>query len=177
MKNLKLGRLAIIIIILLNIGCDQISKEVVRDSIELREEIQLVDEYFVLTKIENTGAFLGMFSELPNWISLIVLQILPSLVMIAMLIYVLRKRQSSMLESLGLAFIIGGGIGNIFDRIVYGSVTDFFHMDFVIFRTGIFNMADVSVMVGTSLLLVSTFGKKKKDTAQEEELEPVITQE
>ena len=82
-----------------------------------------------------------------------------------------------MLESLGLAFIIGGGIGNIFDRIVYGSVTDFFHMDFVIFRTGIFNMADVSVMVGTSLLLVSTFGKKKKDTAQEEELEPVITQE
>ena len=57
-------------------------------------------------------------------------------------------------------FIIGGGIGNIYDRFVYGSVTDFFHIDFVIFQTGIFNMADVSVMVGMFILLGEFYLKR-----------------
>ncbi len=51
------------------------------------------------------------------------------------------------------AFIIGGGIGNLYDRILYGSVTDFLHMDFQLFRTGIFNMADVSIMIGVFWLM------------------------
>ena len=57
----------------------------------------------------------------------------------------------------GLGFIVGGGIGNMIDRILLGSVTDFLHMDFVLFRTGIFNAADVSIMVGMFLLLFQSF--------------------
>ena len=58
-------------------------------------------------------------------------------------------------------FLIGGGLGNIFDRALYGSVTDFLHIDFGLFQTGIFNMADVSVMVGVfTILLYSYFFKK-----------------
>lgn len=63
---------------------------------------------------------------------------------------------------IGVCFLIGGGIGNIYDRIVYGSVTDFLHMDFVLFKTGIFNMADVSIMTGIGLLLLQTLLAKKK---------------
>ena len=62
---------------------------------------------------------------------------------------------------LGLTFIVGGGLGNIIDRIHYGSVTDFLHMDFGIVRTGIFNLADVSIMIGAILImLISIFQKK-----------------
>ncbi len=69
-------------------------------------------------------------------------------------------------------FLIGGGIGNIYDRIVYGSVTDFLHMDFVLFRTGIFNLADVSIMVGIGLLLLQnlTAAKIKKQEATQGEI-------
>ena len=56
--------------------------------------------------------------------------------------------------------IIGGGIGNIFDRIVYGSVTDFLYLNFGgIMKTGIFNIADLSVTTGMILILISSFKK------------------
>jgi signal peptidase II len=56
-----------------------------------------------------------------------------------------------------MCFLIGGGIGNIYDRIKFGSVTDFLHIDFILFRTGIFNLADVSIMIGIGILLLHSF--------------------
>ena len=50
--------------------------------------------------------------------------------------------------------MVGGGIGNIYDRLIHGSVTDFLHLDFGLFQTEIFNMADVSIMVGMLTILV-----------------------
>ena len=52
--------------------------------------------------------------------------------------------------------IIGGGIGNIYDRILYSSVTDFLYLEFGKLHTGIFNMADVSVVIGVLLILVNS---------------------
>ena len=61
---------------------------------------------------------------------------------------------------IGLCFVIGGGVGNLLDRIVYGSVTDFLYLKFGIFQTGIFNMADVSIMTGMFLVFLQFFFKK-----------------
>ena len=72
----------------------------------------------------------------------------------------MTNQQSTNNDRKLIGFIIGGGIGNIYDRFVYGSVTDFFHIDFVIFQTGIFNMADVSVMVGMFILLGEFYLKR-----------------
>jgi signal peptidase II len=66
----------------------------------------------------------------------------------------LTKNNLSKLFVLGLALIVGGGLGNIIDRILYGSVTDFLHFDFVLFQTGILNMADISVTAGFFILLI-----------------------
>ena len=62
---------------------------------------------------------------------------------------------------IGFAFVIGGGIGNLIDRIFYGSVTDFFQIRLGIFRTGIFNMADVAVTLGVILILALSLRKKE----------------
>ena len=61
---------------------------------------------------------------------------------------------------IGLCFVIGGGVGNLFDRILYGSVTDFLYLKFGIFQTGIFNMADVSIMTGISIVLLQFLLKR-----------------
>ena len=58
---------------------------------------------------------------------------------------------------IGLCFVIGGGVGNLLDRILYGSVTDFLYLKFGIFQTGIFNMADVSIMTGMFLIFLQFF--------------------
>ena len=144
-----------------NIGCDQVSKAIARDKIEYHERIEVVGDYLVLTKVENTGAFLGLWSELPQWLKNILLLGLPALVMVGLFVYLLRKQGMSRATLVALTFIVGGGVGNLYDRVRYEQVTDFLYMDFQLFHTGIFNMADVSVMAGTAIILVeSLFGKK-----------------
>ena len=163
MKPRVLRMLLIVLLIVANIGCDQVSKAIARDRIEYSERIEVIGDNLILTKVENTGAFLGMWSDLPPWLKNILLLGLPALVMVGLFIYLLRRQDMSRTTLVALTFIVGGGIGNLYDRILYGQVTDFLYMDFEIFHTGIFNMADVSVMVGTGLILVeSLFSKKPK---------------
>jgi signal peptidase II len=75
---------------------------------------------------------------------------------------VLTKSNLSILRVLGICLIAGGGSGNIYDRLVYGSVTDFLQFDFVFFHTGIFNIADVSIMAGIFLIIVEIVTKRIK---------------
>ncbi len=158
----------ILTLIILNIGCDQISKKMVRDQVEFRSTTEIIGKKFILTNVENTGAFLGMGSELNPIVKTILLLILPIAVLLFVLRYLLTKNDIDNLTVIGLSFIVGGGIGNMYDRILYGSVTDFFHIDLGgIFKTGIFNMADVSVMVGMGFILLASFVYRKKKPTKE----------
>ena len=151
----------ILVIIMLSVSCDQISKSVVRKHIQYNERIDALDDHLMLTKVENTGAFLGVGKEIPRPVFILLMVILPGIALGYAIYYLLFKNNLSVLLIIGLSIIVGGGIGNIYDRIVHGSVTDFLHIDFVIFRTGIFNLADVSVMIGTFLLLYNFYFKRK----------------
>ena len=119
-----------------------------------------------LTKVENTGAFLSVGDSLPQPIKMLLLTILPLVVLGLVLTYLLTKSNLSNLASLAICFIVGGGMGNIYDRIIYGSVTDFLHIDFVIFQTGIFNMADVSIMTGMFMILIEAYFNRTKLTVK-----------
>lgn len=153
----------IIVIILANIAVDQVTKKMTRDRIEYNETIEVIGEYLILTKVENEGAFLGMGSSLSPTMRKILLLILPAAVMIALLVYLIRNTEITRLSMIALSFIVGGGIGNIYDRIVYGSVTDMVFIDLQFAHTGIFNLADVSVMIGTGIILLEQFLPKKKE--------------
>ncbi len=161
----KMPRLALVLIIIFaNIAADQITKVIARAQIEYNETINVIGDYLIFTKVENTGAFLGMGSELSPFLRTTLLLILPLAVMIGVFVYILRTKDLTNISLWGLSFIVGGGIGNLFDRIVYGSVTDMIFLDFQFAHTGIFNVADMSVMVGTGLILFEQFFPKKKDT-------------
>ncbi len=155
-------------LILLNIACDQVSKVLVRKNVDYQVETQLIGDTFIMTNVENSGAFLGLGSDLNPTVKLIVLLILPVVVLFLALRYLLINKHLDQWTIVGLSFVIGGGIGNIYDRIMYGSVTDFFHIDFGgVFRTGIFNMADVSVMVGMGCILMSAILNRKQKTTDD----------
>ncbi|MBT8304664.1 MAG: signal peptidase II [Bacteroidia bacterium] len=166
---MKLSRKALVFgLIIFNIIIDQVSKFLVRQHVEFREETKLIGDAFIMTNVENSGAFLGLGSDLNPTVKLIVLLILPVVVLFLALRYVLTNKLLDQWTIVGLSFVIGGGIGNIYDRIVYGSVTDFFHIDLGgIFRTGIFNIADVSVMIGMGCILVSAILNRKKEPVEE----------
>ena len=149
----------ITIIVLLSIAFDQISKVWVRNNFESYIETSIVGDIFTLIKVENTGAFLGMGSELPETLRVLLLIVVPVIVLVGITVYTYLEKSLDETSIIGFSLIIGGGIGNIFDRIVYGSVTDFLYLNFEFFKTGIFNIADLSVTIGMILILISSFKK------------------
>lgn len=170
MKAQRIVRtLAILAILISNIGCDQISKSIVRKHIDYHERISLMNNYLMLTKVENTGAFLSIGHSLPQPFKSLLLTIFPLTILAFALLYLLTTKGLSNFAIIGICFVIGGGFGNIYDRIVHGSVTDFLHIDFVLFRTGIFNMADVSIMIGMLLVLLDSYYSKSNYKLVEED--------
>ena len=164
MSSNKIVRIIVILLILCaNVGCDQVSKHIVRRNVAYHENITVIKNFITLTKVENTGAFLSLGDSLPKAVSIILLTILPFIILGLGLIYIFTVSKLSNLRMVAICLIIGGGFGNIFDRAVYGSVTDFLHMNFGIFRTGVFNVADVSIMTGMFMILFETYvlGRRK----------------
>jgi len=153
----------ILLVIVVTIAIDQVTKVLVRKFIVPGEVISVIGDYFTLLNVENEGAFLGMGSEFNPTLRLLFLLILPIVVLGFVLCHILKDKTLNNLSLFAFASIIGGGIANVYDRVVYGSVTDFFFIDLGgIFKTGIFNMADLSVTTGITILVVLSFKKKQK---------------
>ncbi|MDG1432422.1 MAG: signal peptidase II [Saprospiraceae bacterium] len=154
-ENKSFRNIIILLIVIANIGCDQISKKIVRESVSPGDRIELINQNFLLMNVENNGAFLSVFSNASPLVKKITLLGLPTIMLIGVLFYLFSESKLPKVALIGWSFVIGGGIGNMYDRIKFGSVTDFLFIDLGgIFRTGVFNMADVSIMVGMGFLIL-----------------------
>jgi len=152
--------LAILFILGINIGCDQVSKSIVRSKLDENSRVSFLNDHVHLFKVENTGAFLSFGNSLSSSMKMVFLNLLPLAVVIFGLIFILSKPTLNRFMVLGLIMVVGGGIGNLYDRIIHGSVTDFMHINFGLFQTGIFNVADVSIMIGLLIILIQAVSNK-----------------
>lgn len=148
--------LVIVLLLASNIGCDQFSKTLVRNTIGMDQQFHYFDNHVMLTRVENTGAFLSLGNTLSAQIKFVLLIAIPIAALLIAIYYLFSRTTITRTSVVAISFIVGGGFGNIYDRYLYGSVTDFMHIDLILFRTGIFNMADVSIMVGALLLVASS---------------------
>ena len=146
----------ILLIITVNIGCDQFSKKIVKRSVLPYEVVHIFNDHLTVTRVENSGAFLSAGDSMSKSAKRIFLAVIPMIAMVVGLAYLLLRPVSNNMLT-GLCFVIGGGVGNLLDRMVYGSVTDFLYLKFGVFQTGIFNMADVSIMTGMLLIFLQFF--------------------
>lgn len=158
----------IVLLIVFNIAIDQISKVWVRANFDYGETKSLIGEKFIMQYVENQGAFLGMGSDMHPTLKLILLLILPTIVLGYVIYYIIKNKELDRMSLIAFCCIVGGGIANVFDRITRGEVTDFFFINLGgVFKTGIFNVADVSVTTGMLMLLFSgLFNTKKVQDAQ-----------
>ena len=113
---------------------------------------------------ENAGAFLSLGSELPLWLRTVLFTAGTGLILAFAAVAVYRAH-SSALPQIGLALLLGGGISNLADRIRHGAVVDFLNVGIGSVRTGIFNLADMVILLGVALLVV---GRSKKSYGQRE---------
>ncbi|MEM1320239.1 MAG: signal peptidase II [Bacteroidota bacterium] len=159
-RRFLLRSLLFIMIIVVNIGCDQQTKQMAKASFEDRNvEYSYFNDVFKLTYAENYGAFLSLGDDLPQMAHFLLLKLMPLLLLIGMFCYVLFSQTLSMAQAIAMSFIVGGGLSNVMDRIYNegGGVVDFMKLGIGDLQTGIFNFADVSVMIGIFALLFLNF--------------------
>ena len=152
MKTLKII-LTIIGIFLL----DRFSKILVVKNLTLGESVRVIGNFFNITYVNNHGAAFGIMD------GKIIFIILVSILIFGHLIYEIKKGTHSKLITLSISFVIGGLLGNLFDRLIYGYVIDFLDFDFFGYDFAIFNIGDSFIVIGTILLAIGYILEEKNE--------------
>jgi signal peptidase II len=152
MTQQALRRFTYILISLSVVLTDQVTKAIVAERIPLHSSITVVQGLFDLTHVKNQGAAFGLFASIESPLRSVLLNTVAFAVFLAVLIYAWKTSAASTRLQLGLASILGGAVGNLIDRIRFGSVTDF--LDFYVgaHRWPAFNVADSAITIGVALL-------------------------
>jgi len=133
---------------------DRVTKWRVAKNISLHEGIQVIPGFFRITHVENRGAAFGLFADSPaQWkIAMLVLFSIVALIVVSALLW--RNSHSMTTTGIGLALILGGALGNLWDRILNGRVVDFLLFYIGQYQWPAFNVADSAIVVGAGLLVI-----------------------
>ena len=149
-----------VIVILIAAGCDQGTKAIARSCLGDGTRVSLFGGILVMHYVENPGAFLSLGAWLPIPVRRTVFVAIPLVILTGVVLYVVSKKTIRLLLAFGLCCIAGGGAGNLLDRVMHdGRVGDFLNVGFGALRTGIFNVADLCVMVGCLVLVIDASHK------------------
>jgi signal peptidase II len=165
MTSTKTTRVIFIIALLaLSIGADQVTKVLVRNHMDYFDEYSYLDHHVTIRRVDNTGAFLSLGDSLSGPLRYILLNILPFIAVLFGLYYVFFRPGLNRTNLIAIVLIIAGGLGNLYDRVRFGSVTDFMHIKFFgAVETGVFNVADMCIMAGTFMIILHAWFKKKPE--------------
>jgi signal peptidase II len=156
MRNI--WRLAVVASLLVGcVGCDQVSKEIVRAELTLEVSQSFLSDTFRLVHVENPGVFLGIGANLPATVRVVLFQGVIFFLILALLWLAAFRRDARPAQVVSFTLLAASGIGNLIDRLLNdGRVTDFLNLGIGDLRTGIFNFADVFGMLGFVLLIFAS---------------------
>ncbi|MFD0616394.1 signal peptidase II [Paenibacillus sp. GCM10027629] len=139
---------------------DQVTKWIIATKLTIGEEISVIGNFFLITSHRNRGAAFGILQE-QRWFFLII----TTVVVCAIVWYMRHVRKTGSVALLtGLGMILGGAIGNFWDRALHGEVVDFLLFNFGSYSFPIFNIADSGIVIGVILVLIdSLFFSKDKE--------------
>jgi signal peptidase II len=142
---------------------DQLTKAIVDRTMPLGYSIPLIDGFFNLTYVRNTGAAFGIFAGSHEAFRLPFL-VLVSVIAIGFILVMLKRlRNDATGIAIALAFILGGAIGNLIDRIIYGEVIDFLDVYWSNYHWPAFNVADSFITIGVAITLFYLVRAKGED--------------
>ncbi|MGD0569508.1 MAG: signal peptidase II [Candidatus Sulfotelmatobacter sp.] len=142
--------LIVIVVVLL----DRWTKHLVAQRIRLYAHIQIIPGFFRLTHTENTGAAFSLFADSPTpWkTGLLIAFSAVALVVVSVLLW--KNHPAHMATGIGLSLILGGALGNLWDRLARGRVVDFLLFYVKRYQWPVFNLADSAIVVGAGLLVL-----------------------
>ena len=138
------------------VALDLYTKHLIQKAFEYGEHLTITS-FFDLVRYHNEGAAFSFLADAGGWQKWFFSGI--SIVAILVITYLLKKHQTQKLFCLGLALVLGGAIGNLYDRLTLGYVVDFLHFHYQTFAWPAFNVADSGICIGVVLLLIDSFKK------------------
>ncbi len=137
--------------------------------------INAVGDLFVLQYAENRGAFLSLGKGLSSGMWAALFAIIPTIFIFGFFIYLIKNRSLPLTETIIYSGIVAGGIGNLYDRIRFGFVTDFMNFGIGDLRTGILNIADIPITMGIIYLFIY-YGIKELRKGKKEKTNETISE-
>lgn len=147
-NKVKISISSIILIVI-----DVVIKLIISNNLILNQSISVINNFFYITYVKNTGVAWSILSGKINLIIVITLAIIMLLI-----IYIFNKKSYSVLEIISYSMLLSGSIGNLIDRIIYGYVIDYLDFNILGYDYPIFNFADICIVIGIVLILI--FGGK-----------------
>ncbi len=144
------------------VALDQISKSIVLSHLSRVYSLKVIDGFFSLTLVLNTGVAFGLFSQSPASWKVIVLLLLSGITVIALLGYYFFGKELSRPMSIAFCMIIGGALGNMIDRFRFSKVIDFLDFYWKTYHWPAFNLADAAITIGVLLLLFDALLESRK---------------
>ena len=128
---------------------DIVIKLIVKYNMKLYESIKIIDKFFYITYVRNTGAAWSILSG--KQIFLILFSII---VIVGIIIYLIKKKEYTRLETISYSLVLSGAVGNLIDRILYGYVIDYLNFYIFNYNFPVFNIADTCIVIGIMLLFI-----------------------
>ena len=145
---------------------DRWTKRLVAARIAMYTHIQVIPGFFRITHTENTGAAFSLFADSPSHWKTAMLISFSVVAMIVVSVLLWKQSRALTMTGIALSLILGGAVGNLWDRVASGRVVDFLLFYVKTYQWPVFNLADSAIVVGASLLVLEIiFGQPKSTSA------------
>ena len=145
------------------IGCDGITKRLATERLAGLPVQSFFADTLRLSYTENTGAFLSLGETLPEWARTTLFTVATGALLLLLVVFAWRSGWQRW-RTVALSLFVAGGFSNWIDRLGDGTVVDFLNVGIGGLRTGVFNVADVAIMLGVALFLFAEWRASRSDT-------------
>lgn len=143
---------------------DQISKALVIRTLDVYESVPIIESFFHLTLVYNTGAAFGLLAHMPAWFRQPFFLVATGVAVLTLLLFLRRTGGANRPTVIAIATIIGGALGNLIDRLRYGHVIDFLDFHWRGYHWPAFNVADTCITLGVIGILWTSLWEERSKT-------------
>jgi signal peptidase II len=156
----------VILVLVLCTGCDQLTKYIAQKTLASAAPISLLRGAIRIDYAENPGGMLSLGASLPEEARFLVFVVLVAVILPLTLVFALRANSVNLWQLTGLSMTAAGGLGNLLDRLFnQGMVIDFVSFGIGNLRTGIMNLADIAIVAGVALFVLTGTPEKRQPTS------------
>ncbi|MEI2610614.1 MAG: signal peptidase II [Candidatus Promineifilaceae bacterium] len=144
-------------------GFDRMTKDFAQNKLSALPPVSMLNDSVRIQYSENTGGMLNLGADLPSQVRIILFVVFVGIMLSGITVYAIKTHDLNSAQLIGLFLFVSGGAGNFIDRLINnGAGIDFLNIGIDSLRTGIFNFADVFIMIGASVFILAS---RKKETS------------